>query len=145
METRHLQRQGWRPKNLPQKGGERMSDLMKRINRWTVKTSPDKVKANLEELRPSMLANTQAVFPELVQMETETKQVLDGEGVSVIQYPFYLAFARELWRKRRQAISGSSLAREAQVLIAKWEARGLAVSVLEKIRTQVFDIAPFGP
>jgi hypothetical protein len=144
-EMRRLRRQGRRQKNLPQKGGEKMSDLMKRINRWTVKTSPDKVKANLEELRPAMLANTQAVFPELVQMEIETKQVLDGEGVSVIQYPFYLAFARELWRKRRQAISGSSLARETQVLIAKWEARGLAVPVLEKIRTQVFDIAPFGP
>lgn len=122
-----------------------MSDIMKRLNRWRVKTSPDKVKAVLEELRDSMLANTQTVFPDLVQMETETKQVLDGEGVSVLQYPFYLSFARELWRKRRQGISGSSLARETEVLIAKWEGRGLSVPVLERIRTQVFNIGPFGP
>ncbi|MGQ9678969.1 MAG: hypothetical protein ACUVUD_06805 [bacterium] len=122
-----------------------MSDIMKRLNRWRVKTSPDKVKAVLEELRDSMLANTQTVFPALLQMETETKQVLDGEGVSVLQYPFYLSFARELWRKQRQGISGSSLARETEVLIAKWEGRGLSVPVLERIRTQVFNIGPFSP
>ncbi|MGQ9707698.1 MAG: hypothetical protein ACUVUR_02335 [bacterium] len=122
-----------------------MSNLMKRIAKWTVKTSPERIKAILEELRPTMLANMQTSFPELVGIETQVKQVLDGEGVSTIDYPFYLDFGRELWRLQRQGISGDSLAREAQTLIQKWVGRGLAQPVLEVIRTQVFNISPVGP
>ncbi|MEO0019803.1 MAG: hypothetical protein ABIK47_04075 [candidate division WOR-3 bacterium] len=122
-----------------------MSNVTKRILKWTVKTDPERIKAILEELRPTMIANVQATFPELVAIETQIKQVLDGEGVSVIDYPFYLAFGRELWSKQRAGLSGDSLAIEAQTLIQKWVARGLAQPVLEVIRTQVFNISPIGP
>ncbi len=122
-----------------------MSNLMRRIARWTVKTSPERVKATLEELRPTMLANMQAVFPELVMVEAQVKQVLDGKGVPTIQYPFYLSFGRELWRLQRQEISGDSLSREVAVLMTKWVGRGLAQPVLEAIRNQVFTIAAPGP
>lgn len=122
-----------------------MSNLMRRIARWTVKTSPERVKATLEELRPTMLANMQAVFPELVMVEAQVKQVLDGKGVPTIQYPFYLSFGRELWRLQRQEISGDSLTREVGVLMTKWVGRGLAQPVLEAIRNQVFTIAAPGP
>jgi len=96
-------------------------------------------------MRNTMIANVQATFPEIVAMETQVKQVLDGEGVATIDYPFYLSFARELWRLQRCEMSGDSLAREAQVLIQKWVGRGLSQPVLEVIRTQVFNIAPVGP
>lgn len=122
-----------------------MSNLMKRIAKWTAKTDPERIKAVLEDLRPTMIANVETSFPELVAVETQVKQVLDGEGVSVIQYPFYLDFGREMWSKQRQGLSGDSLAIEAQVLIQKWVARGLAQPVLEVIRTQVFNISPIGP
>jgi hypothetical protein len=87
-----------------------------------------------------MLAAVNSVFPLLATMEAEVKQVLDGEGVSVILYPFYLNFGRELWRLQRNNLSGESLAVEAQTLIQKWVARGLGQTVLEKIRTDVFTI-----
>jgi len=122
-----------------------MADLAKRITKWQVKTDPAKVQAVLAGLRDMMTNSVNAVFPELVQLETETKQVLDGEGIATIQYPFYLDFARELFRLRKRGISGSSLQREVQVLMAKWTDRGLAAPVLEKIRTQVFDVAVFSP
>ena len=44
-----------------------------------------------------------------------------------------------MWKKGTQNISGESLALEAQTLIAKWVARGLNQTVLEKIRTDVFN------
>jgi hypothetical protein len=122
-----------------------MSNLLKRITKWDVKFNPTRIKEVLEQLRPNMLANVQATFPEIVAMETQVKQVLDGEGVATIDYPFYLSFGREMWRLQRAGISGDSLAREAQVLIQKWVGRGLAQPVLEVIRTQVFNIAPVGP
>jgi len=43
-------------------------------------------------------------------------------------------------------MSGESAAQAAAVLIAKWVARGLTQSVLQAIRTQVFNVgAPIAP
>ncbi len=122
-----------------------MSNAINRLAKWTAKTNPERVKSVLDELRPTMLANAQAVFPQLVDMENQTRQVLDGEGISVIQYPYYLCFARELWNLQRRGFSGDSLAREVDILIAKWTGRGLSPAVLGAIRRQVFTIAPVGP
>jgi hypothetical protein len=112
----------------------------KRIAKWDAKFNTERVKATLDDLRPDMLAAVNSVFPLLATMEAEVKQVLDGEGISVILYPFYLNFGRELWRLQRNNLSGESLAVEAQTLIQKWVARGLGQTVLEKIRTDVFTI-----
>jgi len=74
------------------------------------------------------------------------KQVLDGQGVATIDYPFYLSFGRELWSLTQKQVSGESLAQEAAVLIAKWVARGLELPVLQAIRTDVFNVgAPSAP
>ena len=51
-----------------------------------------------------------------------------------------------LWALSRKDISGESLALEAATLIAKWVARGLEQSVLQSIRTNVFNVgAPVAP
>jgi hypothetical protein len=80
-------------------------------------------------------------------MELQVKQTCDASGVSVIQYPFYLCFGREMWHMTHQnEMSGESAAQEAAVLITKWTARGLTSSVLQAIRTQVFNVgAPIAP
>lgn len=115
-------------------------DPTKRIARWNVKYDTERIKATLDAMRDTMYARVQAVFPLIAAMETQVKQVLDGEGVATIQYPFYLCFGRELWRLTRQEVSGESLAQEAAVLVAKWVARGLSQSVLEAVRSQVFNV-----
>ncbi len=122
-----------------------MSDLMKRITKWTAKTNPERVKSTLEELRTMMINNIQTTFPELVMLEAQVRQVLDGESLSLRDYPFYLAFAREVWSKERNGLSGGSLSREVAVLIQKWVGRGLSQTILERIRNEVFSIAPPGP
>jgi hypothetical protein len=123
-----------------------MTDPTKRIAKWNAKFNTERIKATLDDLRPSMLASVTAVFPMLTAMELQVKQVLDSSGVATIQYPFYLDFGREVWRLRNQEISGESFAQEVAVLVAKWKARGLTQAVLEAIRTQVFDVsAPVGP
>lgn len=122
-----------------------MSDPAKRIARWSTKFNAERLKTDIENLRPAMLAAVQAVFPVLVLMESQVKQVLDGKSVATIQYPFYLAFGRELWRLTQQQISGPSLAKEAAVLVDKWKARGLSQAVLEAIRSEVFNIGAPSP
>ena len=43
--------------------------------------------------------------------------------------------------QRRTNVSGEGLATEAATLIGKWVARGLSQSMLEAIRTQVFNVS----
>jgi hypothetical protein len=59
--------------------------------------------------------------------------------VPTILYPFYLNFAREIY-SRRMRFSGSSLAREVEVLLEKWVARTLDRQVLERIRDETFAV-----
>jgi hypothetical protein len=121
-------------------------DPTKRIDNWNEKYNLERVSAILTEKRPKMLQNMSSVVPLITAMELQVKQVCDGAGVPTIQYPFYLGFGRELWSLIRSDISGESLALEAATLIAKWVARGLTQSLLESIRTDVFNVAaPVAP
>ena len=123
-----------------------MMDPTKRIAKWNAKYDTTRVKAILDEMRPTMLANVTAVFPMITAMELQVKQVCDGAGVPTIQYPFYLNFGREIWALSRKEVSGESLAQESAILITKWTARGLQGPVLQAIRTDVFNVAaPIAP
>jgi len=121
-------------------------DPTKRIDNWNQKYNLERVSAILTEKRPKMLQNMSSVVPLITAMELQVKQVCDGAGVPTIQYPFYLSFGREMWSLIRSDISGESMALEAATLIAKWVARGLTQSLLESIRTDVFNVAaPVAP
>jgi hypothetical protein len=123
-----------------------MTDPTKRIAKWNAKFNTERIKAILDDLRPDMAAAVAATFPDVAEMETEVKQVLDGIGVPTIQYPFYLAFGRQVSALLRRSVSGESAALETAVLVEKWVARGLAKSTLEAIRTDVFNVgAPVAP
>ena len=121
-------------------------DPTTRINNWDEKYNLERVNAILTEKRPTMLQNMSAVVPLIAAMEQQVKQTCDAAGAPTIQYPFYLCFGREIWALTRKDISGESMAQEAAVLIAKWVARGLMQSVLQAIRTDVFNVAaPIAP
>ena len=123
------------------------NDPTKRIANWDIGFDTARIKAVLDLKRPKMFEHVQAQINSLVSMEIQVKQVCDLSGVSVVHYPFYLDFGRELWHITHETeMSGESAAQEATVLIAKWVARGLTQAVLETLRTQVFNIgAPAGP
>jgi hypothetical protein len=123
-----------------------MTDPTKRIANWNTKYNTERIKAILDEKRPAMLASVTAVFPMITAMELQVKQTCDASGVPTIQYPFYLNFGREIWALTRKEVSGESLAQEVAVLLTKWTARGLTSSVLQAIRTQVFNVGvPIAP
>ena len=121
-------------------------DPTKRLNNWNEKYNLERVNAILTAKRPSMLQNMSAVLPLMAAMEIEVKQTCDASGVPTIQYPFYLCFGREMWALTRKEISGESMSLEAATLIAKWVSRGLEQTVLQAIRSQVFNVpAPVAP
>jgi hypothetical protein len=123
-----------------------MMDPTRRIAKWNAKFNTERIKATLDDMRPTMLQNVTAVFPLITAMELQVKQVCDSAGVATIQYPFYLNFGRELWALSRKDISGESYAQEAAIMVTKWTARGLTQAVLQAIRTDVFNVAaPVAP
>jgi hypothetical protein len=123
-----------------------MADPAKRIENWTAKVTPERTATQVTPQLSSIKQNAAFVMNDIVQMETQVRQVLNGAGVATIQYPFYLCFGREMWSRIRGGIDGESLAKEAAILIAKWKARGLTEAVLQGIRTDVFNCAaPIAP
>jgi hypothetical protein len=118
-----------------------MADPTKRIEAWKAKLTPERTKQVLEARREVMQQRYEAVMILLCAMETQVKAVLNARGVHTSLYVPYLNFGRQLWKlSRQQEISGESFAMAAQVLLDKWEARGLNPTVLAAIRTEVFDI-----
>ncbi len=115
------------------------NDTVKRIEKWRVKTRPERVCATLKDMRGSMERNTEAAQALLVAIETRAKQVLNSADVPTILYPFYLNFAREIF-SRMLKFSGPSLVREVNVLLEKWVARTLDRQVLERIRDEAFAV-----
>ncbi|HUW10555.1 MAG TPA: hypothetical protein VM537_12560 [Anaerolineae bacterium] len=123
-----------------------MGDPAKRIDNWVAKVTPERTSSTVAARISEMAPNFAGTANELLQMEQQVRQVLNAAGVPTITYPFYLNFGRELWSLNRKGIAGESLALEAATLIAKWVAQGLTQSVLQGIRTNVFNVsAPVAP
>jgi len=118
-----------------------MIDPNQRLMNWQIKTDTGKVKQILDDRRPDMLKSHEAAVANLCEMEVKARQTLNAAGVHTIFYVAYLNYARQLYKLSRQkGISGESFAMAAQVLLDKWQARGLNPNVLAAIRTEVFDI-----
>jgi len=123
-----------------------MSDVTRRISRWKAKFSPDIAAQTTARIFADMTARYEASMLALNSMELDTKQVLSASGIDTMYIVFYLDFARQLFRlSHGRSISGPTLAREAQVLLEKWAARGLRPDVLAAIRYEVFSVPALAP
>jgi len=138
-----------------------MSDVTRRLSRWKAKYSPEIAAQTTAGIYADMSERYQASMVALCAMELETKQVLDSSGIDTIFIVFYLDYARQLFKlSHGRSISGPTLAREAQVLLEKWQdAAGThprrvprvapwtcpLLQVLAAIRTDVFNVPAPAP
>jgi acyl-CoA reductase-like NAD-dependent aldehyde dehydrogenase len=123
-----------------------MSDVTRRLSRWKAKYSPEIAAQTTARIYADMTERYEAAVVALSSMETQAKQVLDASGIDTMYIVFYLDFARQLFRlSHGRSISGPTLAREAQVLLEKWQNRGLRPDVLAAIRTDVFSVPAPAP
>jgi len=123
-----------------------MSDITRRISRWKAKYSPEIAAQTAARIFDDMTARYEASVLALSTMETDTKQVLSASGIDTMFIVFYLDYARQLFRlSHGRTISGPTLAKEAQVLLEKWQNRGLRPDVLAAIRYEVFSVPPPEP
>jgi hypothetical protein len=119
-----------------------MSDVTRRLSRWKAKYSPEIAAQTTARIYADMTERYQASMVALCTMETETKQVLDASGIDTMYIVFYLDYARQLFRlSHGRTISGPTLAKEAQVLLEKWQNRGGDTSATRSSRRSV-DVSP---
>ena len=122
-----------------------MGDIMRRIDRYRLKSDPERVFELLKELRADMERRHELEQLRLYAIELKARQVLNSADVPSMLYVFYLYglrlrhYARELHRLSKR-LSGPSLAREANVLLEKWVARTLERTALERIRDEAFSV-----
>ena len=123
-----------------------MSDVTRRISRWKAKFSPEIAAQTTARIFDDMTARYEASMVALNAMEIDTKQVLSASGIDTMFIVFYLDYARQLFRlSHGRTISGPTLAKEAQVLLEKWQNRGLRPDVLAALRTNVFSVPAPAP
>lgn len=118
----------------------RIRSASDRVAKWDKRFTAEHVSNIITTEKATFLQNNTASTSDLVHYETLTQEVLNIQGVPVIDRPDYLSFSREVWAKRRR-MAGEALAAEVAVLVAKWTARTLQQSVLEAIRSQVYNVS----
>ncbi|MFO7651525.1 MAG: hypothetical protein R6X13_09340 [bacterium] len=116
-------------------------DPVQRVQNWNDKYNTERVKQNLDVMRPAMLSHFAEATVQLCTMETGVKKLLSASGVHTISFVGYLNYARQLYKlSRKQDISGEALSVESEVLLKMWQERGLDPVVLNTIRVEAFNV-----
>jgi len=102
-----------------------------RAERWAKKLSGDSRKRAYDAQKPQMVRLEAIATRELVKIEIEVKQIVQGQ--SILHLPYYIIFGKELYRLRNTHTS-DTLINEAIILEQKWESRGLDPIYLEYIK-----------
>ena len=122
-----------------------MKDDAQRIAAYNAKTAPATVGLIVAAVLPDARTNfaDPGGMAAMVAKEQEIQGLLNAHtpAIPTIDYPFYLAFGRELWAATRAGISGPALTSAAQGIRDKWNYRGfLTAAVLDSIALTVFNV-----
>ena len=81
-----------------------MGDITRRIDRYRLKSEPERVFELLKELRPDMERRHEVEQLRLYAIELKARQVLNSADVPSMLYVFYLNYARELHRLSSRSV-----------------------------------------
>lgn len=113
-------------------------------NRYAARMRGSHLGSVFTEKYASMVTNFATYMGEMCAIVDATKAILNTDGILINQYPFYLVYARELYRMTKN-FSGPSLWYAILALRNKWISWGLAATTLQKIERDVFGIVPTPP
>ena len=118
-----------------------MRTAAQRIAKHAAKTDPVVVRPKVAAQLPTMPPNYAAFVTKFVPKEVATRSILSEEGVSGPVFLPYHNFSRRLYN-RSERFGGEALARMAETLIATEVTRGLERHILDRIRTEVWNLGP---
>jgi hypothetical protein len=116
----------------------------RRIQKWEANLTGEALSEKVGRLKDMMKSQIEEMFPALEEMENRVKVVLDEEGVSTTQYPFYINFGRQCFNLVRK-FAGETLKSRINIQLQRWVADGYTQAILEKIRDVIFTLAAPGP
>ncbi|MCS7258319.1 MAG: hypothetical protein NZ601_02990 [candidate division WOR-3 bacterium] len=82
-------------------------------------------------------------YAKLAEIETRTRQLLSTTAIPTFLNFYYLAFAREIYGLTRR-YQDTNLTREIDIVLYKWQSRGLMSQVLLQIKEQVLHVCGLG-
>ena len=103
-----------------------------RAKKFRAKLNGDNRKRLYDTQKKRMSDLEREATEELVSIENKVKQICSGSE-SVIAIPYYIIYAKELYRLRRTH-TALTLRKEALIIEDKWKARGYSPGILERIR-----------
>ena len=122
--------------------GVRPAEL--RLAKWDAKMSGDALSPVTTLLKPMMKDQLTIRFAEAVAVENAVQGILAEGGSQTIQNGYYQSFGRQAWKAVRR-FAGAQLLNEVDIHVNKWVGYGLDRDTLEKIRGEVFSLAPPAP
>jgi hypothetical protein len=110
---------------------------------YAVKLNPVYVGEDITAMKPTMVVLYGLSAVQAGSDEGAIAVILGATtpATSVLEFPFYYAFGRQLRKLKTRYLAGETLATEAAICVAKWVGRGLAQTVLNEIKTSVYTIA----
>ena len=103
-----------------------------RTRKYEAKIDDTSIAQRFRDQKPDMVEQVSARFAELVLIEEKAKAVCEAAGVSVIQIPFYLNFARQCYRIAKQ-FSQATQTNECYYRYEYWLNQGLDATILASI------------
>jgi len=103
-----------------------------RIKKWSAKFDPDTIRNRFSQVKDIAYDQAEEQFANLVAFEKDVKHRLNELGVPVIQIPWYLNVARQIYRAM-QRHTGKTLEAEIKVVKATWTARGLDPAIIDEV------------
>jgi len=103
-----------------------------RASKYDAKMDATVIGSRFAAQRDSMVAQEQAMMAELSEVERKAKIVLEEAGVSVVQIPMYLDFARQCYKIGKNHI-GITRINEVFYKEQVWVNRGLAADILTEL------------
>ena len=93
---------------------------------------PDSIRQRFLDHKDTMVEQEEAIFGEIVLVESKAKSVCEAAGIASINIPGYLNFARQCWKYFKK-FSQTTRTNEVTFCFNHWVSRGLTASVLADI------------
>lgn len=103
-----------------------------RTRKYDAKMDPDSIKQRFLDHKDTMVEQEEAIFGELVLVESKAKSVCEAAGIPSISIPGYLNFARQCWKYFKK-FTQVTRTNEVTFWFNHWVSRGLNAAVLADI------------
>lgn len=116
----------------------------RRIVKYTAKLQGEALSVVTGRQIDEMIKQVEVIFPEIENVENETKLILEDASEPIILNVSYLNFAREIYSAKKRFAGGQLLAK-ADTILTKWKNEGCDDEVLERIRDTIFTLEAPAP